>query len=250
MELCEDTHNALDEVWKTPGLYGPKQYPEARMAHLFTVIAGALGRYVQHTLGKLQLWTSPFSETRAALSDGTRICEKWNAVTTELSDTYWRRYDEHRWEGGVHKDSWLDGLAKRLDEVLRVRTTHEELRRLLTAQEQKQLHVYDAFAPFEGTLPLHYNPYTQPEWQACVAAYERKLEPIENHIAGASSAALSPMPATLFFLCSTCTVLPYIGGGIFCFLIAKPLNPLFLCDHWHSCTHASTHTMYLLWLSN
>ena len=71
-----------------------------------------------------------------------------------------------------------------MDEISRLRTTHEELLRLLSPEDRRQLRVDDTFKPFARLQPLHVNSYTQPAWQAAVQAYERRLQPIESHIAG------------------------------------------------------------------
>jgi len=50
----------------------------------------------------------------------------------------------------------------------------------MTSQEQKELRVEEAFAPFMGLNPLQYNPYTQPLWMAAVSQYERIMAPAEQ----------------------------------------------------------------------
>ena len=65
-------------------------------------------------------------------------------------------------------------------QILNLRITHDQQLRLLTAQEQRELRVEDAFSPFMGQNPLQYNPYTQPLWMAAVAQYERIMSPAEQ----------------------------------------------------------------------
>lgn len=182
LELVEDTQNALDDLWRVD-VFGEEPYPQRRMAHLFGVIAGAFARFVQHRLGSMDVWTHAFSEVRAALRDAARLCERWSQATEELTGTYWATLIEHPWEGSPHRDVFLAELARRLDEVLHLRTTHEELLRLLPRDAQRELRVDEAFRPFEGLHPLHYNPYTQPDWEAAVALYERRLAPMEQRVA-------------------------------------------------------------------
>lgn len=64
-----------------------------------------------------------------------------------------------------------------------VRSVHEQLKRLLSAAEQKELRLAEVFAPFAGLHPLQYNPYTQPLWKAAVTQYNRTLEPAESRTA-------------------------------------------------------------------
>ena len=56
--------------------------------------------------------------------------------------------------------------------------------RLLSNQEQQEMHVSEAFTPFAGLNPLQYNPYTLPLWKAAVAQYDRAMAPAEQRIAG------------------------------------------------------------------
>eukprot|EP00953_Heterococcus_sp_UTEX-ZZ885_P012620 7231-Heterococcus_DN1.PRE.4 len=74
-------------------------------------------------------------------------------------------------------------MGARLEEVLRLRTTHEELLRLLTREEARQLGASGLFEPFTAVAPLRYNPYTEPQWRAAVAEFERCLAPIEQTVA-------------------------------------------------------------------
>lgn len=72
LELVESTQDALDEVWKQED---HKPYPESRMKHLLEVIAGALGRYVQHKLGTLDIWQGSFQHVKDAMKKGVSVCE-------------------------------------------------------------------------------------------------------------------------------------------------------------------------------
>ena len=188
VELIEDTQNALDDIWKLDGLSSDQQYPQKRMEHLFGIIAASLGRHVQNSLGKLDLWKGSFVKVRAGLRDAVRVCAKWGQATRELTGTFWPTYDEHPWifrtrDSTPHVDEHLAGLGARLSEVGRLRTTYEELCNLLSASEQTQLRVSETFGPFENQNALRYSRYTQPRWVAAVRSYEELLAPIERHIA-------------------------------------------------------------------
>lgn len=71
-----------------------------------------------------------------------------------------------------------------LYQVLTLRIVHEQQVQLLTSQEQKELHIVDAFSPFMGLNPLQYNPYTSPLWNAAVSQYDKIMAPVEQKIAG------------------------------------------------------------------
>ena len=187
LDLLEDTQNCFDDVWKVDGLSRDQKYPQHRMEHMFGVVAGRIGRYVQEVLAKHDVFRGPFAPVRAGLRDSVRACAKWTQATKELTGTFWAQHEDHPWRGGgqePHTDDYLVGFGKRLAEIGRLRTTYEELRQLLTSSEQEQLRVKDTFVPFDGHKPLRYSAYTQPRWRSAVATYEDLLAPIERHIAG------------------------------------------------------------------
>ncbi|XP_064610087.1 cytoplasmic dynein 2 heavy chain 1-like isoform X3 [Liolophura sinensis] len=181
MELVEITQDTLDDVWKQTE-FDP--YQETRMRHLMDVIGGSLGRYVQRKLSAEDLWNGQFSRIRDALRMGTGICERWVQVCETLTTQFWKRYGPNPWRGEVFVPLDLKNLLTRLDEILMLRTVHEQVLRLLPSSEQQELHVSETFTPFMGLNPLQYNPYTQPLWQAAVAQYERAMAPAEQKIAG------------------------------------------------------------------
>ncbi|CAL1541204.1 unnamed protein product [Lymnaea stagnalis] len=180
MELVEITQDTLDDLWKQ----GDPPYPEHRMRHLMEVIAGSLGRYAQQKLAGVNMWTGQFSSVRESLRLGIALCERWTTACETLTSQFWKRYAPHPWKGETCKPKTLKKLGDRLDEILSIRTVHEQLLRLLSAQEQKELDVSEAFSPFLGLNPLQYNPYTQPLWAAAVQQYERSMEPAQHRIAG------------------------------------------------------------------
>lgn len=71
-----------------------------------------------------------------------------------------------------------------MSQILSLRSVHEHLSRLLSQQEQRELGVNDAFAPFGALNPLQYNPYTEPLWKAAIGQYDRAMAPAEQRIAG------------------------------------------------------------------
>jgi len=179
-ELVEETQNVLDDVWRME-VPGGGTFPQGRMQRVFTVIGSALGRRVQRVIGAVELWTAPFSQVRTLLRDGAGVLERWATAAKQLSGTFWTV--EPAWVGGAFADPFILALVARLEEISRLRTTHEELLRLLSPDDQRQLRVDDTFKPFARLQPLHVNAYTQPQWEAAVTAFEQRLQPIESHIA-------------------------------------------------------------------
>ncbi|CAM9204031.1 unnamed protein product, partial [Ectocarpus fasciculatus] len=182
-ELMDITHTALDEVWKADGGGGARgSYPQARMAHLFDVIGAALCRHVQEKLRPLDIWAGPLSDVRTRLLEGAQVCSKWCRITEELSSSYWSGFIQHPWKGDPHVDNLTAGTAARLEEIHRLRTTREELGRLLGRGRGGGIadDSHEIFKPFREMSALSYNPYTQQEWESRVKDFEKSLQPLET----------------------------------------------------------------------
>lgn len=148
LELIEVTQDSLDDLWKQTE-YEPG-YPEVRMRHLLEIISGAFGRFVQRKLSDLSVWSGQFGYVRSSLQDGLVVCEKWASAGEVLTSHYWKQYTPHRWTGGPFSSPTLSQLIQRLEEVLGLRTVHEQLVHLLSSSEQVELNLPNAFTPFTG----------------------------------------------------------------------------------------------------
>ncbi|XP_071951365.1 cytoplasmic dynein 2 heavy chain 1-like isoform X2 [Antedon mediterranea] len=181
LQIVETTTDAVDEVWRQ-GEFDP--YPGRRMQHLLDVIGGELGRFVQRKLSNYDIWRDPFFRVREALQRGISICDKWTMSCEKLTGQLWKTEPMNPWKDDKFTPEGLSQLSVRLQEVMTLRSIHEQLVRLLSAGEQQELRTGDAFSPFAGLNPLQYNPYTQPLWRAAVSQYERAMAPAEQRIAG------------------------------------------------------------------
>ena len=103
IDLLEDTHNCLDDVWKED-VDSNDVYPQARMKHIFGIIASAIGQFVQKKIGKLDVWHGTFTKVRQALLQAVRLCEKWNRTTKDLTGKYWAGSEDHPWKGDIYED--------------------------------------------------------------------------------------------------------------------------------------------------
>ncbi|XP_028320044.1 cytoplasmic dynein 2 heavy chain 1 isoform X2 [Gouania willdenowi] len=181
VDLVEQSRDTLDDVWRQTD-YQP--YPETRMVRLMDVIGGALGRYVQRKLSGLRIFEESFVSVRENLMTGVSICEQWVVACEHLTGQLWKRQAPYPWKGNKHCPQTLHSLAKRLNEVVTLRTFHEKLLCLLPGGKQQALASSCVFEPFSGLHPLHYNPYTEPLWRAAVAQFERLMAPSEQEVAG------------------------------------------------------------------
>lgn len=148
LELIEVTQDTLDDLWKQTD-HTPL-YPEERMKHLLEVISGAFGLYIQRKLGDLDMWGGAFGHVRNSLQDSLGVCDKWNSTSEALTTQYWRQYGFHQWKGGPFISSTLAQLEHRLEEVLGLRSLHEQLLHLLSPAEQQELVLSNAFSSFAG----------------------------------------------------------------------------------------------------
>ncbi len=149
LELIEVTQDALDDLWKQTDHTPP--YPESRMKHLLEVISGSLGRYVQRKLADMDMWGGAFGHVRNSLQDGLGVCDKWNSTSEALTTQYWRQYALHQWKGSPFVSPTLNRLVQRLEEVLSLRSLHEQLVHLLSAAEHQEFNLSNAFSSFAGT---------------------------------------------------------------------------------------------------
>eukprot|EP00939_MAST-03C_sp_MAST-3C-sp1_P003113 g3113.t1 len=185
IELIDDTQNALDDVWKADVDSKDMAFPQFRMKHLCDIVAESFGRFIQSdaNLGDENLWHGPFAGVSTSLRDAMEICDRWSRVVHELTSSFWPTYSSHPWKDAPYRPTFTQKLWKRLETILRIRTTHEELLRLLPPSEQRSLRVRENFKPFAGTRPLQCNPYTESSWKRAVKEHERLLEPVEQNIA-------------------------------------------------------------------
>ena len=160
LELIEVIQDTLDDLWKQVDHTPP--YPEERMKHLLEVISGSLGRYVQQKLANLDLWGGSFGSIRNLLQDGLGVCDKWNSTSEALSAQYWKQYALHQWKGGPFISPTLTQLVHRLEEILIVRSVHEQLVHLVDPAERHELNLSNAFSPFSGKIKIRNIPGGQP----------------------------------------------------------------------------------------
>ncbi len=120
------------------------------MKHLFEIISNSFGRFAQHKLASLDIWGGAFSQVRTSLQDGLTLCEKWASASELLTAQFWKQYPLHQWKGAVFVSTTLSQLIQRFEEVLSLRSLHEQLVKLLSPSEQQELSLATSFTPFTG----------------------------------------------------------------------------------------------------
>jgi len=124
-------------------------YPQPRMEHFFTVTTKYLGARIEKEFKENDIWTSSFSDVRVKLNECMRICRSWKDRTTELTREFWKSQQErHQWQGKPYYDAYLENIILRISTIFELRSQHDELLRLLTAEERERLKVESTFDPF------------------------------------------------------------------------------------------------------
>ena len=69
-----------------------------------------------------------------------------------------------------------------MNEIFELRSQHDELLRLLSLEEQKEMKVEDFFEPFRNINSFYTNEILVGVWKNARKQYERMLEPVEREI--------------------------------------------------------------------
>ena len=86
------------------------------------------------------------------------------------------------WAGEPFSDRFLDSMLVRLQEVLRLRSQHDELQRLLSQEDRERLQVNSTFDPFRKINYFYTNEYQTASWHRAMKDYETIMEPMEKEI--------------------------------------------------------------------
>ena len=182
LEMLDNTADVLDAVWKESPPSGPP-YPQPRMEHLMTIIAETIIRKVQSTFYNTNLWTPEAGELTSQLKEALRVSEKWAELTQELTERFWKTEKDRKWKGNGFKYDPLLRFAMRLEEVLSLRSQHDELLKLLNPEEKERLQVSRVFDPLHRTQALIVNQYTTTTWVEAKQHYEQLLQTFEQDLA-------------------------------------------------------------------
>lgn len=172
-DSIEEIQLALEDLWKADESFGAE-----RMTHFIHVIGSAIVSRITGILSQHDIWSGRFGTVRAELDEGSRLCERWISCIEELSDEE------------SFKDEYFESFSRRVDDIIRARTTHEELKRLLDFEEQKGLGVESCFDVFDTINPFFCNSYTQPAWDLALVQYEKRITPIEKTVSVKLSAKI------------------------------------------------------------
>ncbi|VVC94864.1 unnamed protein product [Leptidea sinapis] len=151
-DSAENIAGILDDVWR----YTPVSFSQDRMAHMFDVIGYILCCMIQNAASKVNLW-KPYdglkdNQILALLSESLDIVKVWMDACKSLTETYWPNYALHPWKGKTFVPLFCVSFEKRLKQVHDIRTTYNQLSKLLTKSEQAELKTDQLLEPFQTNL--------------------------------------------------------------------------------------------------
>jgi len=153
------------------------------MSHLMKVIGATLGSRIEAEFQKTDVWSSSLSDVRVKLNECMKICKGWKDRTLELTREFWKGQNSpHQWNGKPFTDPYIDSMIQRMSEIFELRSQHDELLRLLTAEDLKRLNVDNTFTPFRRINAFYTNPYQASSWVKAKGEYEKIMEPMEKEI--------------------------------------------------------------------
>ncbi|KAG0418553.1 hypothetical protein HPB47_004757, partial [Ixodes persulcatus] len=168
-DLLESAFGLLEDLWKQELASPP--YPQPRMVGLLDSIGNGTLMQLQSLLSETDLWGGKFSDVAEQLRLAVEVCLRWQDVCQKLTLLFWPHFGPHPWKGPPFVPTYLLGFTHRLQQILSVRTVHQQLLKLLFPDVSMEA----VFEPFSGLHCLQYNPYTDPLWKSALAQHETRL---------------------------------------------------------------------------
>jgi dynein heavy chain 2 len=142
-----------------------------------TILKSLLNR-----LAKVKPFDDNYGEVKELLKNALLVCDRWIECCQTLSGRLWKSSQAHKWEDDEFVPTSVVKYAKRLNEVLQIRSAKEQFSTLLKTvkddQESDQSKIN--FKAFEGLEPLQYNPFTEPAWQDAVDSHNNSMNYIDQ----------------------------------------------------------------------
>eukprot|EP01059_Diplonema_ambulator_P006458 TRINITY_DN16152_c0_g9_i2.p1 TRINITY_DN16152_c0_g9~~TRINITY_DN16152_c0_g9_i2.p1 ORF type:complete len:2158 (+),score=857.39 TRINITY_DN16152_c0_g9_i2:243-6476(+) len=184
----EELPDALEIVQdKINDWYRGKTVSERKAAFVLSSVGSRLIENIKSKLNTGEskeadnIWKGLYAPVKQGLELSMVACEKWMHITKTLTSVDW-----HEWQGPHHEDVNVRAVCKRLETVLRLRNTFEQLAQLLSKQEIVELRrkIDSAFDSFADVDVFNVDPSNNSTWEAAVKQFEQRLEPIEQRSAG------------------------------------------------------------------
>ncbi|CAH2091872.1 unnamed protein product [Euphydryas editha] len=180
-DSAENIAGILDDVWR----YTVLPYSADRMIHIFDIIGHVICSVTQRTITQIDPWKIydgfKDNEILILLTEGLSVIQTWISACKSLTDTYWPNYALHPWKGETYVPNFCINFETRLKEVNNIRSTYNQLIKLLTENEKAELNSHQFLEPFKNINIWIYNG-PNPLWESAVASFSAKIRPAEMKI--------------------------------------------------------------------
>lgn len=181
VDILEVVQDSLDGVWKTIQF---AVYSESRMKHVFSIVGSTLASFIESKLPSSSIWKEDVTEVRESLRKALTVSEKWIQVTDTLTTRFWSGWDRHPWTSGKYEDPVTKQLTNRLEQIINLRSVHDQLVRLLSTEEKQELGIDKVFTAFSSIKPFDTTPSSEANWQSATKSFELAIAPVEQRVAG------------------------------------------------------------------
>ncbi len=149
------------------------------MVRLMELIGDEVMTISRKKLVAVDFWRCSFPIAERELLQSIELCkESWLEKQTELMTVFWPQSD-HPWTGAPYIDQRVSNFIQRLQSILKVLTTHNSLKKLLSTEEQHALSLDRAYVRFAEINALHINAYSNAAWEGAMSEYKSNMQPIE-----------------------------------------------------------------------
>ncbi|XP_050362992.1 cytoplasmic dynein 2 heavy chain 1 [Nymphalis io] len=180
-DSAENIAGILDDVWR----YTVHPYSEDRMIHIFDIIGHVICSVIQKAVSQIDPWKIhdgyKDNEILVLMTDGLIVVQTWIGACKSLTDTYWPNYALHPWKGKPYIPNFCINFETRLKEIHNIRSTYNQLVKLLTENEKAELSSHQFLEPFKNINVWIYNGPNQ-SWESAVATFSAKIRPAESKI--------------------------------------------------------------------
>lgn len=108
----------------------------------------------------MDIWTiregTKDNQVLMTLAECLKVIQTWSDACQTLTETYWPNYALHPWNGKPYVSKFCLGFQNRLKEVHDVRSTHNQLNKLLSNSERVELRTEEMFEPFKSEFNLKF----------------------------------------------------------------------------------------------
>ena len=154
-------------------------YPQVRMVRLMELIGDEVISISRKKLSGLDVWRISFTAAERELLQNIELCQKsWMEKQKEMIMVDWRS-SANTWRDPPDKGARVGDFIQRLHGILKILTTHNSLKKLLSSEEQHALSLDKAFSRFAEINAFHVNPYSNAAWEGAMSEYKSHMQPIE-----------------------------------------------------------------------